>query len=136
MTDSKINGLLLPPKLVSALAEGTWIATDKHWTDVFPEEEVVIPQLYSFELIKMVNNTWINGSHPDFVGWVDGSVMPGDLVPDRSLLIGELQGDSMIALDYRSTFDNPSVVFLDMKGRWVMAAVDFDEFWHHLVNGA
>ena len=135
MKNCRINGLRLPQKLVAAIADGTWTATDKHWTDIFPEEEALIPQLYSAELMDIVNKTWINGPHPAFVGWVDGSATPGDLLPEKSLLIGELQGDSMIGLDYRSDLDNPSVVFLDMLGRWVVVAPDFDTFWRHLVNG-
>lgn len=136
MKDRQINGMRLPANLVKAMDEGTWDATGLRWKDLFPVIEVVRPKLYSFTLMQQVNNKWQNESNPVFVGVDDGRATPGALDTRRSLLIGELQGDSMIALDYRDKEDIPSVVFLNLEGKWTKIAPTFDEFWHRLGEGA
>ncbi|HSC76233.1 MAG TPA: SMI1/KNR4 family protein [Pseudomonadales bacterium] len=133
MMDSElINGMRLPARLVVAMADGTWTAAGGRWKELFPPDEVVRPKLYSLNLMHQVNEKWRNESHPVFVGVADDHVTPGKLIPSRSLLIGELQGDSMIALDYRQEDEDPSVVFLNLEGRWVEVAASFDEFWLRL----
>src|SRR6266568_4677342 len=111
MSDDQLNGLRLPPTLMSALADGTWTATGKHWKAVFPADEVVRPDLYSLNLMRLENNHWQHEARPAFVGIADGTATPGALDPTRSLLIGELQGDATIALDYRAELQGPSVAF-------------------------
>jgi hypothetical protein len=135
MDDVHINGMRLPPQLVSAVAENSWASTDARWSDMFPESELVNPTLYSLDLIRRVNEKWRNESDPAFVGAADGRAVPGELVPSASVLIGELQGDTMIALDYRDGDDNPSVAYLDLHDRWVRVAASFDEFWRRLSGG-
>jgi hypothetical protein len=134
MKDNRINGMILPVKLILAIGDGTWTATGRHWKNIFPRDEIVHPKLYSFDLMKKVNSTWRNESHPAFVGVADGRAKPGNLVPGCSLLVGELQGDAMIALDYRGDNYSPSVVYLNLEGLWVVVAENFDNFWHHLAD--
>lgn len=135
MDDGELNGMRLPSRLMVALSDGSWTAPDKHWKAVFPADEVVLPKLYSTRLMHLCNATWSTETHPAFVGVSDGRATPGYVDPTRSLLIGELQGDAMIALDYRSGGHAPSVAYLNLEGRWVVVAESFDEFWHRLVHG-
>lgn len=136
MNNVHINHMRLPPKLVSAVAEENWASTDARWSDMFPEGELVSPILYSLDLIRQVNEKWRTESDPAFVGIADGRATPGRLVPGSSVLIGELQGDTMIALDYQNGGDQPSVAYLDSHGRWVRVAASFEEFWRRLVGSA
>ena len=134
MKSEQINGMNLPGKLVTALVEGPPTFAGARWHDVFPVNEVVSPKLYSLSLVRKVNEKWWSETHPAFVGVADGRAFPGALIPSRSVLIGELQGDAMIALDYRSGDDSPSVTYLNSDGRWVAVAQSFDEFWSQLVE--
>ena len=136
MEENQINGMKLPTMLVQAMVDGTWRAADKHWKNVFPAGEAVLPELYSFNLMCKVNETWRKELRPEFLGIADGRSIPGELIPTKSLLIGELQGDDIIALDYQDSEDNPSVVYLNPEGRWAVVAKDFKEFWQRLQGSA
>jgi hypothetical protein len=129
MEDGQLNGMHLPSRLMAALGDGTWAATGKHWKAVFPADEIVLPKLYSRRLMQLCNGTWSTETHPAFVGVADGRATPGYLDPARSLLIGELQGDAMIALDYRGDDDAPSVAYLNLEGRWSWLTMASDPQW-------
>lgn len=135
MSDDRINGMRLPHQLVVALADGKWSAEGKHWKSAFAADEVVMPSLYSLDLMRRENENWRNETDLVFLGVADGDPVPGALDPARSILIGDLQPDAMIALDYRNGEDCPSVVYLSVDGRWVEVAKSFDEFWLRLVDG-
>ena len=134
MEEKQINGMKLPTMLAQAIADGTWLTPDKHWKNVFPTDVVVYPELYNFNFMCKVNDTWLKESRPEFLGVADDRAIPGELIPNRSLLIGELQGDDLIALDYQNSTDNPSVVYLNPEGRWEIVANDFDQFWCKLLG--
>jgi hypothetical protein len=136
MSDDRINGMQLPSNLMKALRDGAWLAQGKHWKTVFPADEVVMPSLYSMNLIRRENESWFHETHPAFIGVPDERAVPGALDPRRSVLIGDLQPDAMIALDYRSGDDCPSVAYLNTDGQWVEVAVSFDQFWCRLIAGA
>src|SRR5262249_7708053 len=123
----EINGLPLPAVVIAGFASGTWRAPrdPELWYKQFPSSEVVRPLLYDLGLMRDVNAHWWNESRPVYLGQSDGKSQPGDLEPHRSLLIGELQPDALIALDYRSSMESPSVVYLmpyDDGGRWMLVA--------------
>jgi len=64
----------------------------------------------------LFNDEWRQRGFPDvFYGVADGSVTPGDLRPESSLLLGEIEEEALFALDYRATARKPSVVFLNMS---------------------
>ena len=132
MNREELNGLPLPSQLLEAISRGEWHATSKNWQKVFPADEVVAPALYSFSLMQQVNSTWKRETRPEFVGVADGKAVPGCLNPALSLLVGELQGDAPIALDYREKGRGPSIAFLNAHGSWVVVAESFDAFWRQL----
>jgi len=56
---------------------------------------------------------------------------PGNMDPRLPLLIGKLDPDGLIALDYRSSIESPSVAYLILTGdscRWVQVSPDTDTF--------
>jgi hypothetical protein len=131
-----INGLALPAALQKALDDGTWDAAGKHWEAVFPADELAHPTLYSLELMRNVNEAWRKETRPEYLGAEDRGVTPGRLDPAQSVLIGELQGDTMIALDYRNEGRGPTVAFLNIYARWVKVADGFDDFWRRMTAGS
>jgi hypothetical protein len=128
-----INGLPLPAAVATAIEAGTWLAPeDTHlWYALVPPSEVGRPKLYKIELMRQVNADWANESDPIYLGLADGRRQPGNLDPRLSLLIGELDPDGLIALDYRSSIESPSVAYLMLTGdscRWMQISPDIDTF--------
>lgn len=135
MADHEINDLRLPPRLIRALDDGTWNRTGKNWSAVFAPEEIGRIDLFSLETMRRLNDEWRRREIPDvFYGVADGSVIPGDLHPESSLWLGEIENEALFALDYRATAAQPSVVFLNKYARWAEIAPNFDDFWHRLTG--
>lgn len=125
----KINGLLLPPVLVAAMAKGVWRAprASEAWYGLFPRADVVRPELYEPDQLKDANSYWVRESNPVYIGRASTKCKPGNLDPRRSLLIGELQPDALIALDYRESTTSPSVVYLvSSDDGWMRVAPDIE----------
>jgi hypothetical protein len=127
-----INGLRLPDAVSKAMETGCWTAEGKAWHAVFPPDEVQGPMLYSLSLMRRVNLTWLHETRDIFLGVANGRSVPGILDPSQSLLIGEVAGDAMIALNYRIGKAGPSVAFLSGADQWVQVAENFDDFWTRL----
>jgi hypothetical protein len=133
----EINGLPLPSALVAAMVNGTWRATRslKPWYQLFPRSDVVRPKLYNADHMQDVNADWLRESREIYLGQADGRCQPGRLDPMRSLLIGELEPDALIALDYQNAMDSPSVVYLtcdDDSNRWVRVAPNVESLMQAL----
>jgi hypothetical protein len=130
----RINDLQLPSELLLAIESGKWAAPSDigRWSRLFPASEIVRPELYSASQIKIENTDWYCESDPIYLGRADNVCEPGDLDPRRSLLIGEMQPDAMIALDYRRSLDRPAVVYFmpfdDGYCRWILVAPDIETF--------
>jgi hypothetical protein len=136
MSNDKINGLRLPSLMMASIDDGTWDVKGKDWHAVFPAAEVQYPMFYSLDLMRRANATWLHETRSMFLGIENGIATPGILEPALSVLIGEIDSDSMIALDYRNVDQGPSVAFLNMDGQWVVVAENFNDFWRRLVTGA
>jgi hypothetical protein len=135
MSIREINGLRLPPRLTQALSDGTWTATGKNWPAVFPPQEIGRTELFRLEEMLKINGQWRQREiPPEFHGEADGSVSPGNLEPESSLLLGEIENEALFALDYRPVEGGPRVVFLNKYGRWLEIATTFDDFWHRLTS--
>ncbi len=94
--------------------------------------------LYNAGLMKRVNEKWYYETESAYICRVDGKCFPGDIDPHRSLLIGELQPDAMIALDYRVSAISPSVVYLISCGEldgWIEVAPNIERFMEGLSLG-
>jgi hypothetical protein len=134
------NGLPLPPALVEAIHTGRWAvpSLDKLQA-VFAhaaskDEPIAHPAFFDLDGIQRENEGWSDESLPSYLGSKDDKVQPGDIDPSRSVVIADLGPDRLIALDYRTSDENPRVVYLtgNEKPRWIEAAPDIDTLFHIL----
>jgi hypothetical protein len=146
VSDMKIKGLELPNALVQAIQDERWTSRGKSTSGTWMDEEDIkifrsvftkcpenpSPQLYGFERLKRENRNW-NSSYEDtkfYLGEKDGKYFPGDIDPDRSVIIGSTEPDCPIVLDYRIQENNPSVAYMVYENRnahWETAADDIDQ---------
>ncbi len=120
-----VNGLRLPESLANAIREERWVPRLSKETAraVFPNEKSDL-LLYGIDAIINVNKLWAN----ETAAWAINP--PGSTVHirvDRSVLIGDVGADQMIALNYESESDpNPAVIYLSSQG-WAHVAEDIEE---------
>jgi hypothetical protein len=129
LPNAAINGLPLPPALVGALRGGRWIAPAREkLRAAFPLEKVVQAVFYDVQGMQRENEGWCNETQYAYLGERDSFTRRGDIDPSRSVLIGDLGPDRLIALDYRVSRERPSVVCLTggERPRWVEAARDIE----------
>ena len=126
----EINGLSIPQALIVSIQNGSWSTPQDLtvWYALFPRAEVVQPKLYSLDQIKSENRGWRVELEPSYLGKANHEAKPGDIDPTRSLLIGDLGPDRLIALDYRESMNRPSVAFLtgDNDSHWVKIVPDIE----------
>jgi SMI1/KNR4 family protein SUKH-1 len=125
MSAVKINGLPLPDALRAAIEDGRWAPpADDVLARVFGDE----PQgasFYSLDYMAEENRAWpgVEDGLPIYLGSPDPSAPPGDIDPRASVLIGDLGYDMPFALDFRTSREEPRVVYLSLEtGRWVTVA--------------
>lgn len=132
--DYAVAGLPLPCELVSVIQAGKWIPpTDLQvYLDIFGE----LPDhamCYSLGEMIRQNGPWQSSSAQEVFGDpVEGRSVGID--PARSVLIGDLGPDMPIALDFRSSEDNPSVLYQTYRGAvvWLRIADNVCEFLERL----
>jgi hypothetical protein len=116
----EVNGLLLPPELVKALRDGRWVGLRAAASlgAVF-NSEPVRPRFFDLREIMAINKEWHDESDPLYLGVASSSQYPGDIDPRRSLIVGELGPDQLVALDYRRS-SSPEVIFAsdDPRSPW------------------
>ncbi len=139
----EINNIQLP-SLFSAFLKseksgnGYWQGNGKKnlWYSMFPKEEIDSPKLYAYPLLVKTNGEWINEKREIFLGKADGIVNPGTLNPQKSLLIGELAQDNLVALDFSASSTDPSISYLKWYApntmRWTLAVADLATFFKNL----
>jgi hypothetical protein len=111
-----VAGLPLPRELVAVIQAGKWSppADPQVYIDTFGE----LPDhamFYSLGEMIRQNRSWQSSS----VEEVFGNPVEGRSVgiePARSVLIGDLGPDMPIALDFRSSEDNPGVLYQTYRG--------------------
>ena len=127
-----INELPLPAALVRAIRNGVW-RTPKNrevWLSLFPARQVVQPMLYPLEKFDGKRDLWFMKAGPVYYGSKHSVIEPGDIDPYRAVLIGDLGPDRLIALDYRPSLVEPTVVALtsDRNSCWRIVADDIKSF--------
>lgn len=126
-----VNDMELPLRLVEALSDERWCGRPNALR--FSESMGItapLPLLYDLDGIRGANRHWRTETRDVYVGTPGSDPMPGDIDPSRSLLIGELEPDVMIALDYRT--EPPSVVVClpdaPLLSPWSRVAASIEEF--------
>lgn len=130
-----INGLRLPESLLRLINAGRWRCPNdmSKINEVFPDHGDM--SFYSFDRMPIENAFWLDKDSPVFLGTPDPTRPPGDLDPQRSVLIADMGigTDQPIALDYRSDPADPPVVTLQWaergrSNRWVTIAPNVEAF--------
>jgi hypothetical protein len=124
-----IDGLPVPRTPLEVVHQGRWVAPDRlspTYREVF-NDDAAQPQFLPLERVK-VNRRWIDAIHPAYrafyLGRPDSLRPPGDVDPDRSLLIGDLGPDQPFSLDYRRSYRAPAVIYLSTTSNWTEIASD------------
>ena len=129
-----VNGLPLPTALVDAIHSGRWVvpSIDK-LESVFPlanagGEPIRHPAFFNLDGMQRENDGWTDETLAFYLGNSGDQVQPGDIDPTQSVVIADLGPDRLIALDYRTSEENPRVVYLigNEQPRWVEAAPDIE----------
>ena len=142
----RIKNLKIPDALVQAIEDGRWTKRGKRTSGTWMNEADIkcfrtvftkchknpAPQLYGFEGIEGENRDWNSSGEAIeyYLGRPDAGYSPGDIDPDRSVIIGSSEPDSPIVLDYRTGEDNPSVAYMFYENGysyWETAADDIDQ---------
>lgn len=113
----KVRGLELPQQLESELWGGRPTLGPDLLTSLKPlltEVDGAQPKLYSLAYIQEVNHLWASEDIEPYLGTPSTEHPPGDIDPNRTLIIGEAEPDSPIALDYRTT--PPRVIYFGDVG--------------------
>lgn len=128
-----VYGLPLPVTLTRAIVERRWVPPARTDLRRVFREAPVNPVFYDLSGIRRVNAQWRVETNMAFFGHPDTQSPPGDIDRTRSLLIGQLASDCPFALDYRSSLDRPTVVYLHSGGdRWITIARDADDLFARL----
>ncbi len=144
-----VNNLQLPPALALALISGKWLSrghkNSGRWTEqkhielfkaVFTRVKYPIPALFDFESMVIESNFEESAEENlmYFVGKKSDVFPPGDIDVSKAVLIGEVEPDSFIALDYRRVV--PSVIYYcntnGFEWHWVTATDSIEEFLERL----
>jgi hypothetical protein len=134
-----INELPLPQDLLELIRTGRWrMPADTSLFDALFPERHSTASLYSLDGIRRESTGWRKGTRRMFLGTPDTENPPGDIDPEKSILVGDLGlgSDQPIALDYRT--DPPRVLTLrwshppDEKNRWTVVAPDILRFAHRI----
>jgi hypothetical protein len=132
----EVNGLKLPLGLTKALREGRWssLASSPSLAAVFGSEPVR-PKFFSLEAIIAVNRSWKDEADPLYLGQANASHYPGDIDPERSLIVAELGPDQLIALDYRRSAA-PEVLYAsdDVRSPWHLVSGSVEELLSELAT--
>ncbi len=140
----KVNGLELPRTLQVALLNGVWMSRgkdysgrwrDKHHLALFkalcPRIENPLPQFLNYDGMLRENTLWCSSHNvmKFFIGASSIGYPPGNVDPQLTVIIGESEPDSPIALDYRTSV--PRIVYfcdIQYETLWVEAAKDIETF--------
>jgi hypothetical protein len=125
-----VNGLPIPPALASAMARGQWPGVlDLSVLERVFRDRPINPCFYSMEDISQINRDWLTEMQEAYIGRPSADHPPGDIDPARSLLVGDLGPDQLIALDYRSSATKPQVIYAayDPRSIWQLVAGSIEE---------
>ena len=116
----KINNLELPDALQADLTTGLRPLTEgqkPRLAEVLTATETPIPDLFDIEGIREANSLWVSAHVEHYLGDKSDIYRPGNVDPKKTLIIGQAEPDSPIALDYRIA--PPRVVYFGDAGYWL-----------------
>ena len=120
-----INGLQLPAELESDLKSGGRkldVEELARFKELLDRVKSPLPELFDYDNVVNANQLWKSESAKYYLGTASDIVVPGDVDPERTLIIGEAESDSPIALDYRTIV--PRVIYC--------GDIDYECYWSEL----
>jgi hypothetical protein len=128
-----VNGLPLPPALLRAMDERRWRCAPAPLMRRVFRETPVNAVMHDLPAMRHANQRWLCETNPAFFGHADDRFAPGDIAPDRSVILGVLGPDLPFALDYRASLEEPSVIYLHSGGdRWIRVARSIEDLLFRL----
>ncbi len=127
----EVNGMPVPSLWVERLRQESLRKVSRvTLEEVFGHEDVVDPLFFDEVQIINENSDWRHEESEAYIGKANDLSQPGDIDPERSLIIGDLGPDRLIALDFRENLSAPSVVYLtDHRGAtWIEVASSIEDF--------
>ncbi len=124
-----INELELPAELEADLASGGRTFSEdelSRFRELLSHVESPLPELYDHESIVRENQLWSSESAEHYLGAHSDSIVPGNVDPKRTLIIGQAEPDSPLALDYRTEI--PRVIYfgdIDYESYWIEVSPDY-----------
>lgn len=132
----KINGLELPSDVAADIdAGGRQLSNDElsRLKEMLGRVESPLPRFFSHEEIERENQLWTSDAAQYYLGQESDSIVPGDADPEKTLIIGQAEPDSPIALDFRTS--GPRVIYLgdvDHTPYWIELSSDYNALLHAL----
>ncbi|GAB2919437.1 SMI1/KNR4 family protein [Streptomyces mayteni] len=124
----RIGGLVVPPPLTELIRSGRWVPPrdDRVLAEVFGEAPEQ-PEFYGRAMLVRQNTSW-QALPADQVAGIDTA---------RTIVIGDLGPDMPFVLDYRTSPDDPRVLYLGGPGdfRWRQVAANVGELIDRLCPG-
>lgn len=133
-----IKKLKVPELLLKVIRDKDWKkGLSDNWENIFPEKHGQI-YLYDERLIETeteqflidLQDETITNSGFNWLGKQSEEFKPGDIDPNKILLIGDLGVDRPFCLDYR--INEPRVLYLTGEEYWIEIAKDLDSFFTDL----
>lgn len=127
----RIREFDIPPRLIEDLElGGRKLSADefRSFVSLLKNIDNPCPKLYGLEQIVEQDRFWSSSAACDYIGRICDGITPGSVDPKKTLIIGEAEPDSPIALDYRTLF--PTVVYLgdvDYESSWIEVAANYSE---------
>jgi hypothetical protein len=124
-----MNTLPLPKSLLDDLQRGRPIGVKakQRLAALLAFVESPWPDLYDVEGIKRESGLWTSEYGGDYLGSKSDQNPPGDIDPNRAIIIGRAEADSPIVLDYRVS--PPRVVYFGIvggKSLWLELAPSYE----------
>ena len=132
----ELNGFTLPHALSEDLEAGrTKLTADQkqRLTEILTALEKPIPEMFDIDGICSENDLWERDFAHLYFGNESDINPPGNIDPQKTLIIGQAEPDSPIALDYR--VDPPRVIYfgdIDKKTYWLLLSPNYETFIDHV----
>jgi hypothetical protein len=123
----KLNNLEFPDALQIDLTRGVRPLAEnqkRRLASILIGIETAIPELFDIEGIREANRLWSSAHVEHYLGHESENHRPGNIDPLRTLIIGQAEPDSPIALDYRVS--PPCVVYFGDEGYWLELCPNYE----------
>ncbi len=133
-----IIGLQVPEELESDLSiGGRSLSPAEHsrLKELLQYVESPLPAFFSYDDIIRANQLWNSPQATHYLGVASESIVPGNIDGQQTLIIGQAEPDSPIALDYRTAV--PRIVYfgdIDNESYWIELSEAYGSLFSQLAK--